>query len=965
MKRKDIRMAWREKVAIFIIIATMCLGVLFFIILLPRLICPKEDILSIYEIEGMTDLNKAYVAVYGRYFDITELVDEHINKIGVDKFQMQGVLGQDVSPMFFPAANWGAACPGITNPGSTWDNIFQRTDKMWPHETIDPTTNSPSNYLGYLARYAKGRIGWQMDYISTITDPTKKIIVLFNNVYDVSAYFQGQSSPGFFDANMYKIFTNFANKDATVYMKSLMDQDPVYYGNVLNCMNNIFYMGTVDNRNSLKCQFSNIILLTASAVIVAVIGFKFLAALRSMHSSNPEDIDKYVITLVTCYTEGKDSLELTLESIACTEYDDRHKLAVVIADGMVTGGGNSKPTPDIVLEILCGSEEEAMKRKKDARKDLQFMSVAAGHRVENRGSVYSGLYEVKGHSLPYVVIVKTGNAQEKSQVGNRGKRDSQNLLFRFLHNVYGGNDMSELEYELYHQINDVLGTSPKKYEYMLMVDADTYITNDSLTKMVACMVSNKKLIGLCGETFVANEKDSITTMIQVYEYFISHHLAKSFESMFGSVTCLPGCFSMYRIRTSKDVPLLIAPALIEEYANPQVDTLHKKNLLSLGEDRFLTTLMMKHFPRWKTMFTPDAKCYTNVPDNFSVLMSQRRRWINSTIHNLVELSRPRLGSKLCGFCCVSMRFVVILDLISTLVAPASVVYVGYLIYTIAFEKAMIPIVSLIMIGAIYVLQAVIFLLKWKPEHIGWMIVYILAMPFFSFVMPIYAFWHMDEFKWGDTRIVTGEDGKEAEMAEDEVIDPRIKDSIVRRPIEQWRKLREEHESVEEEASHDDIIRIGTGFGPVPPPPMSVYQPTPYYPPQPPMSYYAPSHVTNYVNNYVPPSQYADSRWGGQSYYAGSNFGGDVPMASPASEIIERDVLSDSGRRGRSASRKPKTKKTERGRKREKREKGMKRDKVDEAQSEEIKMDNETHTDTVEEKKDDEWADWVKSIEKKE
>lgn len=29
-------------------------------------------------------------------------------------------------------------------------------------------------------------------------------------------------------------------------------------------------------------------------------------------------------------------------------------------------------------------------------------------------------------------------------------------------------------------------------------------------------------------------------MMQVYEYFISHYLAKAFESLFGSVTCLPG-----------------------------------------------------------------------------------------------------------------------------------------------------------------------------------------------------------------------------------------------------------------------------------------------------------------------------------------------------------------------------------------------------------------------------------------
>jgi chitin synthase len=29
-------------------------------------------------------------------------------------------------------------------------------------------------------------------------------------------------------------------------------------------------------------------------------------------------------------------------------------------------------------------------------------------------------------------------------------------------------------------------------------------------------------------------------MMQVYEYYISHNLAKAFESLFASVTCLPG-----------------------------------------------------------------------------------------------------------------------------------------------------------------------------------------------------------------------------------------------------------------------------------------------------------------------------------------------------------------------------------------------------------------------------------------
>ena len=162
--------------------------------------------------------------------------------------------------------------------------------------------------------------------------------------------------------------------------------------------------------------------------------------------------------------------------------------------------------------------------------------------------------------------------------------------------------------------------------------------------------------------------------MQVYEYFISHHMAKAFESLFGSVTCLPGCFTLYRLRTpDTHKPLLISNQLIQDYSENRVDTLHMKNLLHLGEDRYLTTLLLKHFSNFKTQFIRDAHAYTVAPDDWQVLLSQRRRWINSTVHNLAELI---FLDQLCGFCCFSMRFVVMIDLLSTVIQPVSVAYVG-------------------------------------------------------------------------------------------------------------------------------------------------------------------------------------------------------------------------------------------------------------------------------------------------
>lgn len=235
---------------------------------------------------------------------------------------------------------------------------------------------------------------------------------------------------------------------------------------------------------------------------------------------------------------------------------------------------------------------------------------------------------------------------------------------------------------------------------------------------------------------------------------------------------------MYRLRTAdKGRPLIISDKVIQEYSVCDVDTLHKKNLLALGEDRYLTTLMTKHFPAMSYKFVSDAYALTAAPETWSVLLSQRRRWINSTIHNLGELV---LLKDLCGFCCFSMRFVVFIDLFGTVILPATCVYLGYLIYRVSTHSGQFPLISIIMIAAVYGLQALIFILRRQWQHVGWMIIYIIAFPIYSFVLPIYSFWNQDNFTWGNTRIVIGEKGNKQIVAmNDEGFDPR---SI---PLQRW------------------------------------------------------------------------------------------------------------------------------------------------------------------------------------
>ncbi|KAF9351725.1 hypothetical protein BGX26_010331 [Mortierella sp. AD094] len=772
MKREDIRMAWREKVALCCIIFFLSALIIFVIIGFGKLMCPgAEHLFSPNEVGYHAAPDDFYVSLRGKVYDITKFSkSDHSNghaSYPSDTAYMLPFAGTDVTEYFPVQLN--IACYGlVTSPSLSMvsNNTIIGAQVHGP-PTSDTTIGwAPQNNQGQwywrvalprLSPMKKGDLAFEMAEIQANTD--RKWFVLENGVYDLTSYYNTIHAPGntgpqgagvpnvhFLEKSVEDMAFNHNGEDNTALWRKL-PLDPQTRVLTKSCLDQAFYLGKVDYRKSFQCQFTNYMLLSTSVVLVSVIAIKFLAALQLGSIRVPEEHDKFVIIQIPCYTEDEDSLRKTIDSITALRYDDKRKLLFIIADGMIIGSGNDLPTPRIVLNLL-GADPSL------DPEPLAFKSIGDGSKQLNMGKIYSGLYEHEGHVVPYIVVVKVGKPSERSRPGNRGKRDSQVILMKFLNKVHFDAPMCPLELEIYHQMKNVIGVNPSFYEYILQVDADTEVMPDALNRLVSCMINDGTIIGLCGETQLGNEENSWTTMIQVYEYYISHHLAKAFESLFGSVTCLPGCFCMYRVRTvAKSLPLIISSKVIEEYSDNQVDTLHKKNLLSLGEDRYLTTLMMKHFPQYKMTFTPDATCKTVAPDRWSVLLSQRRRWINSTIHNLAELM---FLPEMCGFCCFSMRFVVFLDLFGTLTLPASVIYLVYLIVVVATGTETLPQISLILLGAVYGLQALIFIIKRQWQHIGWMFIYILAIPLFSFFIPVYSFWHFDDFSWGNTRMVVGE-----------------------------------------------------------------------------------------------------------------------------------------------------------------------------------------------------------------
>lgn len=231
----------------------------------------------------------------------------------------------------------------------------------------------------------------------------------------------------------------------------------------------------------------------------------------------------HAICLVTAYSEGEEGLRTTLDSIATTEYPNSHKVILVVCDGLIKGHGETLTTPEIALGMM--GDHAVLPDEVQA---FSYVAVASGSKRHNMAKIYAGFYDYgensvippeKQQRVPMMVVVKCGTPDEasKSKPGNRGKRDSQIILMSFLQKVMFDERMTELEFEMFNGMWKITGISPDFYEIVLMVDADTKVFPDSLTHMISAMVKDPEIMGLCGETKIANKRDSWVSMIQVFE----------------------------------------------------------------------------------------------------------------------------------------------------------------------------------------------------------------------------------------------------------------------------------------------------------------------------------------------------------------------------------------------------------------------------------------------------------------
>ena len=403
--------------------------------------CIRDSVYSAAELTSFDGkgTDKAYVAIRGVVLDLSAFMPVHYPSI-VPQSALKKYAGLDATNLF--PIQVSAMCQGVNESGidpavqlsyrstnytgsasvsSNTDVNAQYHDFRWA--TNDSRPAWFQEQMIYLkGNFLKGHVGYSAQYIDTLGDKGNSIAYMNGRVYDLTQYVVGgrppQYPPGterpdtvpnsnFMDQSVVNLFQQRSGQDVSKYWNAL-SIDAGLKGRMQTCLDNLFYVGDLDTRNSPQCLFAKYILLAISLMLVSVIGFKFLAALQFGKKSMPENLDKFVIATVPAYTEDEDSLRRAIDSAARMKYDDKRKLLFIICDGMIIGQGNDRPTPRIVLDILGVPENVDPE-------PLSFESLGEGMKQHNMGKVYSGLYEVQGHIVPFIVIVKVGRPSEVSR----------------------------------------------------------------------------------------------------------------------------------------------------------------------------------------------------------------------------------------------------------------------------------------------------------------------------------------------------------------------------------------------------------------------------------------------------------------------------------------------------------------------------------------------------------------------
>lgn len=162
--------------------------------------------------------------------------------------------------------------------------------------------------------------------------------------------------------------------------------------------------------------------------------------------------------------------------------------------------------------------------------------------------------------------------------------------------------------------------------YLLALDGDIDFQPQAVHLLVGRMKIDPDLGAACGRIHPIGKGPMV--WYQIFEYAIGHWLQKATEHVIGCVLCSPGCFSLFRGRA------LMENSVMRKYTAESEQARHYVQY-DQGEDRWLCTLLLKQ--KFRVEYSAASDAYTHAPEGFNEFYNQRRRWVPSTMCNIMDL----------------------------------------------------------------------------------------------------------------------------------------------------------------------------------------------------------------------------------------------------------------------------------------------------------------------------------------
>lgn len=189
----------------------------------------------------------------------------------------------------------------------------------------------------------------------------------------------------------------------------------------------------------------------------------------------------------------------------------------------------------------------------------------------------------------------------------------------------------------------------------------------------------------------------------------------------------------------------VHPTVLRGMTTQEPTTMHMQNVLLLGEEKIIPTVLLLSHPGHRLGFEPDAVGYATLPTNFFALQGLQIRNLRASFHNQLEMQRVawQLG--------ITYWILSTAELLDMIFSTPIIIYLYSIFGRSLKQNAIAYSIIAYSFTGLVVLHILFFLLRRQFRYILWFVLYcLMSLPLFAIYFPILSVWKSDDaHRWYD------------------------------------------------------------------------------------------------------------------------------------------------------------------------------------------------------------------------